>query len=144
MDNGNGSGGSLESVTFRIGGKDYEVPELTLYVLDAERETLQALNDQSQTMSDYSRRILRVAASSRRGAPDEKGEYSLPDEYPQFSAVCTYREALRLPELMNRLLAISGFISPLGEEEAASRGTGTLTDLSPSLPFGEFVEPIQE
>ena len=112
-----------ETATFRIGGQDIAVPALTLYVLDRTKESISALSP-DLSFTDYAKHVIEVVSVALEDSRPELTVEAL-------SKVCSLMEMRGLVGAMGELLKASGF--EMGEEPAASPGTGTLTGSSPSL-----------
>lgn len=108
-----------ETANFRIGGRDIAVPALNLEVLDSMKDVIKSL-DFEMTIVEYAKTVISVIVALR---PDLNAE--------TLRKQCSFPEAKNLIAAWSGLLDVSGF--NLGEAEAASPGTGTLTGSSPNL-----------
>jgi hypothetical protein len=117
-----------KTVPFTICGYTFDVPELTLDLLEKTEEELTAIKS-GMTTYEYSRAVANLIAKL----------FDLPKEslYKM-----TLPEVRDLPNRMTELYVISGFLM-LGEVEAAveteNPGTGTPTLSPQSLPLKESV-----
>ncbi len=124
--NGHDKSGSLwpphETTNFRIGGTDIAVPVLNLDILDRLGDKIRSL-DADMSVLDYAKTVIEVVTDLlSESRPDLTAEV--------LRKHCSFLEARGLVGAWAELLRASGF--GLGEAEAASPGTGTLTGSSPN------------
>ena len=120
---------SSDTVKFRVGGEDIDVPALSFWGLKRAKPYLINL-DRGLDWIDFGENVMEVLAVALEGkAPKER-----------FSAEalerrCSIDEARALSGSMTELLRLSGFLkSGEAETQEASPGTGTSTSSSPSSP----------
>jgi hypothetical protein len=121
-----------ETVKFRIGGVDIDVPALSFADLEETRASMQAL-DAGLYWVDYAGHVIAIVAHQLAN-PGPAARRDLTAEV--LKRMCTGGEAAQLAGQMNGLLRASGF--PIPETPvappAADLGTGTSTSSAPSLP----------
>lgn len=142
--NGKAVGGMMapptETVPFRIGGTDVQVPILTLYVLDRMKDLIFGLGPEIDFI-EREKRILTIIRFSIEAAGREIGTEE------ELLRNCTAKEGMELIATFNKLLNASGFDIPDPEQSPAtagsseaeqkqtSPGTGTSTPSQPDLPL---------
>lgn len=125
MAKGNGKKLTLGFTIFTIGGEEYRVPALNLFVLEQCQDEINALGP-DLTWIEYAQNSIRIIRLALEDA--------YPDlTYEALSRVCSVPEMRGLIPSMTELLRTSGFLMGEAEATAESPGIGTLSPPSPNL-----------